>query len=107
MSSPLEEERNELGYNVVEVREGRQLRVVHRPCEASDVCLFFVHGGGGRAGQFKHLIKAFESTYVLNIRTQAYSYTYKHKYVNDRRRKLSYLILIILYCQDSPKIQEQ
>ena len=65
MSSPLEEETKELGYSVVEVREGRQLRVVHRPCEGSDVCLFFVHGGGGRAGQFKHLIKAFESTYVL------------------------------------------
>ena len=64
MLSPVEEERNELGYKVVEVREDRPLRVVHRPCDASDVCLFFVHGGGGRAGQFKHLIKAFESTYV-------------------------------------------
>ena len=60
--SPLEEERSELGYKLVEVREGRQLRVIHRACDASDVCLFFVHGGGGRAGQFKHLIKAFEST---------------------------------------------
>lgn len=63
--SPLEEERSELGYKLVEVRDGRQLRVVYRPCDASDVCLFFVHGGGGRAGQFKHLIKAFESTYVI------------------------------------------
>ena len=61
MSSPLEEERAELGYELVEVREGRQLRVVHRRCDSSDVCFFFVHGGGGRAGQFKHLIKAFQS----------------------------------------------
>ena len=67
-SNPLEEERSELGFELVEVREGRQLRVVHRPCDASDVCLFFVHGGGGRAGQFKHLIKAFESTYVHSYR---------------------------------------
>lgn len=66
MLSPLEEERSELGYKLVEVRDGRQLRVVHRQCEASDVCLFFVHGGGGRAGQFKHLIKAFQSTYVYS-----------------------------------------
>ena len=74
MLSPLEEERNELGYQLVEVREGRHLRVVYRPCNASDVCLFFVHGGGGRAGQFKHLIKAFESTYVLQLFPAAIPY---------------------------------
>ena len=55
--SPLEEERNLLGYSLQEIREDRTLRVIHRPCQKSDVCVFFVHGGGGRAGQFKHLIK--------------------------------------------------
>lgn len=59
--SPLQVERNELGYSLQPVREGRTLRVVHRPCKDSDVCVFFVHGGGGRAGQFKHLIKKLEN----------------------------------------------
>ena len=59
--SPLQVERSELGYSLQPIREGRTLRVIHRSCEASDVCLFMVHGGGGRAGQFKHLIKKFEN----------------------------------------------
>lgn len=58
--TPLQRERSELGYNLQTIREDRTLRVIHRPCEDSDVCMFFVHGGGGRAGQFKHLIKKFE-----------------------------------------------
>ncbi len=58
---PTEVENYELGYNLVEVRPGRFLRVIHRPCEESDVVVFFVHGGGGRAGQFKHLIKSLEN----------------------------------------------
>jgi len=53
----LELERNELGYCLEEVRKGRRLRVVHYDVPESDVCVFFVHGGGGRAGQFKHLIR--------------------------------------------------
>ena len=61
MLNPLEVERNELGYQLEEVGKGRFLRVVHKPCQSSDVCVFFVHGGGGRAGQFKHQIKSFES----------------------------------------------
>ncbi len=59
--SPLQEERSELGYSIQPVRNDRSLRVIHRPCEDSDVCLFMVHGGGGRAGQYKHLIKKFEN----------------------------------------------
>ncbi len=62
MSRPLEIERNELGYQLELIREDRSLRVVHRPCEESEVCVFFVHGGGGRAGQFKHLIRRLENT---------------------------------------------
>lgn len=60
MASPSEVERQELGYEVEDVR-GKSLRVVERACSSSDVCLFFVHGGGGRAGQFKHQIKHLES----------------------------------------------
>lgn len=59
--SPLEIERNELGYNLQVVRLERRLRVIHKPCAESDVCIFFVHGGGGRAGQFKHQIKILEN----------------------------------------------
>ena len=61
MLQPIEIERNELGYHLDEVREGRYLRVVHRPCPESNSCVFFVHGGGGRAGQFKHLIRGLEN----------------------------------------------
>ena len=57
---PAEEERNELGHAVEEVR-GKSLRVVERTYPSSDLCVFFVHGGGGRAGQFKHQIKALEN----------------------------------------------
>ena len=60
MASPLELERSELGYSLVEIREERTLRVIHKPCPKSDVCVFFVHGGGGRAGQFKHLIRKLD-----------------------------------------------
>ena len=60
MLQALEVERNELGYSL-EVVRGKSLRVVHRPCSHSNVSLFLVHGGGGRAGQFKHQIKALES----------------------------------------------
>lgn len=61
MLSPLDIERNELGYNLEETSEGRFLRIIHKPCQDSDVSVFFIHGGGGRAGQFKHQIKEFES----------------------------------------------
>ena len=57
----LELERNEIGYNLVEVRKGRKLRIVNFEVEESDVRVFFVHGGGGRAGQFKHLINSLKS----------------------------------------------
>lgn len=60
MLQPIEIERNELGYYLNEVREGRYLRVVHRECADSTTCVFLVHGGGGRAGQFKHLIKSLQ-----------------------------------------------
>lgn len=59
MLSPLEIERNELGYTLEEVR-GKFLRVVERSCPSSDACVFMMHGGGGRAGQFKHQMKALE-----------------------------------------------
>ena len=59
--TPLQAERSELGYSLEPIRDGRTLRVIHKPCQASDVCLFLVHGAGGRAGQFKHLIKKFEN----------------------------------------------
>ena len=56
--TPLEEEREQFGRNLVEVR-GKLLRVIHRQKrgdESSDgACVFFVHGGGGRGCQFKHL----------------------------------------------------
>lgn len=70
--SPLEQERNEFGYNIVEIR-GKPLRVIHRPRhveEAQDsdqtggtttTRVFFVHGGGGRGCQFKHQMKALET----------------------------------------------
>lgn len=58
MISPLEIERNELGYHLEDVR-GKHLRVVKHVHSVSDWCIFMVHGGGGRAGQFKHLIRAF------------------------------------------------
>lgn len=59
MLSPLEVERNELGYDIEEIR-GKSLRVIRRSCPGSNECVFLVHGGGGRAGQFKHQIKALE-----------------------------------------------
>lgn len=59
MAFPTEVEREELGFVLEEVR-GKSLRVVERVCSSSDVCLFLVHGGGGRAGQFKHQIKELE-----------------------------------------------
>lgn len=59
MISPLEQERNELGYHLEEVR-GKYLRVVQRINPVSEWSIFMVHGGGGRAGQFKHLIRALE-----------------------------------------------
>ena len=66
MISPLEQERNELGYHLEEVR-GKYLRVVQRIDPASEWSVFMVHGGGGRAGQFKHLIKALEPKYAIPI----------------------------------------
>ena len=69
MLSPLEVERNELGYHVEEVRR-KSLRVIKRSCPGSNVCLFMVHGGGGRAGQFKHQIRALESEYVQRVRAK-------------------------------------
>lgn len=57
--SPSEVEREELGCVMEDVR-GKSLRVVERVCPSSDICLFFVHGGGGRAGQFKHQIRQLE-----------------------------------------------
>lgn len=59
MASPSEVEREELGYVLEDVR-GKSLRVVKRECSSSDLCLLFVHGGGGRAGQFKHQIRQLE-----------------------------------------------
>ena len=59
MANPREVEREELGYAVETVR-GKSLRIVERVCPSSDTCLFLVHGGGGRAGQFKYLIKELE-----------------------------------------------
>ena len=59
MSSPLELEREELGHSLEEVRD-HSLRVVKRSHPSSDCCLFLVHGGGGRAGQFKHQIKELQ-----------------------------------------------
>lgn len=66
MLSPLEEERNELGYHVEEVR-GKALRVIVRAHPSSERCVFLVHGGGGRAGQFKHQIRALEAEYVVHV----------------------------------------
>ena len=63
-ASPEQTEREELGFALETVRD-KSLRVVERVCPSSDVCLFFVHGGGGRAGQFKHQIKHFEKEYEL------------------------------------------
>ncbi len=57
MLQPIEIERNELGYQLDEVREGRYLRVFQRRCPGISTCVFLIHGGGGRAGQFKHLVK--------------------------------------------------
>lgn len=52
-----------MGYSLESVRAGRSLRVIHKPCgKSSDVCVFFVHGAGGRAGQFKHLIRKLENS---------------------------------------------
>ncbi len=57
--SPLEVERNELGYQLDEFR-GKALRVIRNDCIRSTGCIFFVHGGGGRGGQFKHQFKALK-----------------------------------------------
>ena len=54
-----EVEREELGFCLETVR-GKSLRVVARAVAGSEVCVFFVHGGGGRAGQFKHQIRRLE-----------------------------------------------
>ncbi|KAL5466929.1 hypothetical protein EMCRGX_G031092 [Ephydatia muelleri] len=64
MISPSEIERNELGYRLEEVR-GKHLRLVKRANPISDWSVFMVHGGGGRAGQFKHLIKVLEPNMTI------------------------------------------
>ena len=56
--TPLEQEREEFGYSLEEIR-GKSLRVIHRTGQ-SDFCVFFLHGGGGRACQFKHQIRALQ-----------------------------------------------
>ncbi len=60
--SPLEVERDELGYRLEEVR-GRSLRVIRNESPGSAGGVFFVHGGGGRGGQFKHQFKALKKEY--------------------------------------------
>ena len=57
---PAEAERQELGFSQETVR-GKSLRVVERAVPSSEVCVFLVHGGGGRAGQFKHQIRRLEN----------------------------------------------
>ena len=52
-------EREELGFSLETVR-GKSLRVVARTTDSSDLCVFLLHGGGGRAGQFKHQIRRLE-----------------------------------------------
>lgn len=56
---PAVSEREELGLSLETVR-GKSLRVVERATPTSELCVFLVHGGGGRAGQFKHQIKRLE-----------------------------------------------
>lgn len=58
--TPLEVERNELGYELDEVR-GKVFRVITNDRHGSTARIFFVHGGGGRGGQFKHQFKAFRN----------------------------------------------
>ena len=61
--SPLEQERRYFGYNLEEVR-GKPLRVIHLKKdgdEESDTCVFFSHGGGGRACQFKYQFKPLQA----------------------------------------------
>ena len=53
-------EREELGFSLETVR-GKSLRVVRRDAASSDLCIIFVHGGGGRAGQFKYQIRRLEN----------------------------------------------
>lgn len=57
--SPLEQERAEFGYNIEEIR-GKSLRIINQKSDSDD-CVFFFHGGGGRACQFKHQIRALTS----------------------------------------------
>ena len=63
---PVAVERDELGFSVETIR-GKSLRVVVRVCSTSEVCVFFVHGGGGRAGQFKHQIRRLEKEYAFSV----------------------------------------
>ena len=58
-ADPAEAERQELGFYLETVR-GKSLRVIERAVPSSELCVFFVHGGGGRAGQFKHQIRRLE-----------------------------------------------
>ena len=59
--SPLEQERAEFGYNIEDVR-GKALRVITINSEpSSSRCVFFFHGGGGRACQFKNQIRSLKN----------------------------------------------
>ncbi len=59
--TPREQERNEFGYEIEQIRD-RHLRIIKRTSKSNttDTCVFFVHGGGGRACQFKHQIIALQ-----------------------------------------------
>lgn len=62
--TPLEEERSEFGYYIEQIRF-KNIRLIRRAQTSStgndsDTCIFFVHGGGGRACQFKHQIRTLQ-----------------------------------------------
>ena len=63
--TPLEVERAEFGCNIEQIR-GHGIRIIH--LLSADLentkCVFFFHGGGGRACQFKHQIRALKDKYL-------------------------------------------
>ena len=68
--TPLEEERSEFGYYIEQIRF-KNLRLIRRAQTSStgndsDTCIFFVHGGGGRACQFKHQIRTLQEMLAQN-----------------------------------------
>lgn len=67
----------------IEIRKGRQLNILNIKQNDSNICVFFIHGLGGRIGQFRYQIKEFSNKYEI-VAYDWYGYGNSDKdYEND------------------------